>query len=62
MILCRTPCRMSFVGGGTDIPAFYRRYGGAVLSTSIRSYINVVVNPKFDGGVRVELFQNGTLR
>ena len=44
---------MSFVGGGTDIPAFYRRYGGAVLSTSIRSYINVVVNPKFDGGVRV---------
>jgi D-glycero-alpha-D-manno-heptose-7-phosphate kinase len=44
---------MSFVGGGTDIPAFYRRYGGAVLSTSIRSYINVLVNPKFDGGVRV---------
>jgi D-glycero-alpha-D-manno-heptose-7-phosphate kinase len=53
LILSRTPCRMSFVGGGTDIPAFYRRYGGAVLSTSIRSYINVVVNPKFDGGVRV---------
>lgn len=53
MILSRTPCRMSFVGGGTDIPAFYRRYGGAVLSTSIRSYINVLVNPKFDGGVRV---------
>src|SRR5581483_10909275 len=53
MILCRTPCRMSFVGGGTDIPAFYRQYGGAVVSTSIRSYVNVVVNPKFDGGVRV---------
>lgn len=35
------------------MPAFYRRHGGAVLSTSIRSYINVVVNPKFDGGVRV---------
>jgi D-glycero-alpha-D-manno-heptose-7-phosphate kinase len=44
---------MSFVGGGTDIPGFYRKYGGAVVSTSIRSYINVVVNPKFDGGVRV---------
>jgi len=44
---------MSFVGGGTDIPAFYRNHGGAVLSTSIRSYVNVVVNPKFDGGVRV---------
>jgi D-glycero-alpha-D-manno-heptose-7-phosphate kinase len=53
VILSRTPCRMSFVGGGTDLPAFYRRHGGAVLSTSIRSYINVVVNPKFDGGVRV---------
>jgi D-glycero-alpha-D-manno-heptose-7-phosphate kinase len=44
---------MSFVGGGTDLPAFYRQHGGAVLSTSIRSYINVIVNPKFDGGVRV---------
>jgi D-glycero-alpha-D-manno-heptose-7-phosphate kinase len=44
---------MSFVGGGTDLPAFYRKYGGAVVSTSIRSYVNVVVNPKFDGGVRV---------
>jgi D-glycero-alpha-D-manno-heptose-7-phosphate kinase len=53
MILSRTPCRMSFVGGGTDLPSFYRRHGGAVLSTSIRSYVNVLVNPKFDGGVRV---------
>jgi len=53
MIISRTPCRMSFVGGGTDIPAFYRKFGGAVLSTSIRSYVNVVVNPKFDGRVRV---------
>jgi len=44
---------MSFVGGGTDIPAFYRQHGGAVVSTSIRNYVNVVVNPKFDGGVRV---------
>lgn len=44
---------MSFVGGGTDLPAFYRRYGGAVVSTSIRNYVNIVVNPKFDGGVRV---------
>jgi D-glycero-alpha-D-manno-heptose-7-phosphate kinase len=44
---------MSFVGGGTDLPAFYRKHGGAVLSTSIKSYINVIVNPKFDGGVRV---------
>jgi D-glycero-alpha-D-manno-heptose-7-phosphate kinase len=44
---------MSFVGGGTDLPAFYRKYGGAVVSTSIRKYVNIVVNPKFDGGVRV---------
>jgi D-glycero-alpha-D-manno-heptose-7-phosphate kinase len=44
---------MSFVGGGSDIPAFYRNHGGAVLSTAINRYINVLVNPKFDTGIRL---------
>ena len=53
MIVSRTPLRMSFVGGGSDLPNYYRQYGGAVLSTSIDQYIYVNVNRKFDQGIRV---------
>ena len=53
MIISRTPLRMSFVGGGSDLPNFYRRHGGAVLSTAIDKYIYVNINRKFDGGIRV---------
>jgi D-glycero-alpha-D-manno-heptose-7-phosphate kinase len=44
---------MSFVGGGSDLPSFYRRHGGAVLSAAIDKYIYVNVNQKFDNGIRV---------
>lgn len=38
MIITRTPLRISFFGGGTDLPAFYLEHGGAVLSTTIDKY------------------------
>lgn len=49
MIICRTPTRISFFGGGTDYPAWYQDHGGMVLSTSINkySYITVRYLPKF---------------
>jgi D-glycero-alpha-D-manno-heptose-7-phosphate kinase len=53
MIISQTPLRMSFVGGGSDLPAFYQRFGGAVLSTAIDKYVYVNVNRKFDSGIRV---------
>lgn len=54
MIIARAPLRISFSGGGTDIPAFYENYGGgAVVSTSINRYVYVTVNEKFDGKVSV---------
>ena len=53
MIISRTPLRMSFVGGGSDLPAFYRRYGGAVVSTAIDKFVYVTVNKKFDERIRV---------
>ena len=43
MIISRTPIRISFVGGGTDIANFYRQYGGEVISTTIDKYISVCV-------------------
>lgn len=53
MIISKTPLRMSFVGGGSDLPAFYRLHGGAVVSTAIDKYIYVNVNKKFDDGIRI---------
>ena len=53
MIVARTPLRMSFVGGGSDLPSYYRKSGGAVLSTSVDKYMYVTVNKKFDSSVRL---------
>lgn len=58
MIISRTPVRMSFVGGGSDMASFYQQSPGAVLSTAIDKYIYVTLNPKFDGGIRVAYSSN----
>lgn len=52
MIISRTPLRISFIGGGTDLPAFYRREAGMVVSTAIDKYIYITVNKKFDHWIR----------
>ena len=48
MIVVRTPLRISFVGGGSDFPDYYRAHGGAVLSTAIDKYVYVIVKERFD--------------
>lgn len=53
MIISRTPLRVSFVGGGTDIPVFYRKFGGAVISTAINRFVYVTVTKKFDERLRL---------
>jgi len=53
MIISRTPLRMSFVGGGSDLPSFYRKFGGAVVSTAIDKFVYLTLNPKFDHRIRV---------
>ena len=49
MIISRTPLRVSFVGGGSDLPSFYRRHGGAVLSVSIARYVYLSMHDYFGG-------------
>lgn len=44
---------MSFVGGGSDLPVFYRKFGGAVVSTAINQFVYITVNKKFDEKIRV---------
>jgi D-glycero-alpha-D-manno-heptose-7-phosphate kinase len=52
VIISRTPLRISFVGGGSDLAAFYRHAPGAVVSTTIDQYIYITVNAKFDRQIR----------
>lgn len=61
MIICRTPTRISFLGGGTDYPIWYKEHGGAVISTTINkySYITLRKLPKiFDYNFRVRYFNS----
>jgi D-glycero-alpha-D-manno-heptose-7-phosphate kinase len=48
MIIVRTPTRVSFCGGGSDLPAFYRKHGGAVLSAGLSRYIYLSIHPFFE--------------
>jgi D-glycero-alpha-D-manno-heptose-7-phosphate kinase len=60
MIICRTPYRISFFGGGTDYPAWYRENRGAVLSTSINKYSYITCRylpPFFDYRFRIRYYQ-----
>lgn len=51
MIISRTPFRVSFLGGGTDLPEFYRQRPGAVVSTAIDKYMYITVNRYFDDSI-----------
>jgi D-glycero-alpha-D-manno-heptose-7-phosphate kinase len=53
MIISQTPYRVSFGGGGTDLPAFCRRDYGAVLSTAIDQHIYVTIHRRFEPTIRV---------
>jgi len=52
MIISQTPLRISFAGGGTDISKFYKKFPGAVVSSTINKYIYITVNKKFDNLIR----------
>ena len=53
MLIVRSPVRISFGGGGTDLPAYYERYGGAVLSTAINKYFYTILTKRSDDKIQV---------
>ncbi|PYU23824.1 MAG: GHMP kinase [Acidobacteria bacterium] len=53
MLIVRSPVRISFAGGGTDLPAYYEKFGGAVLSTSINKYFYTILQKRTDGKIQV---------
>lgn len=57
MIISKTPFRMSFVGGGSDLASFYEKHEGAVVSVTIDKFMYIWVNKRFDGDIRVSYSQ-----
>jgi len=53
MIITQTPLRIGLVGGGTDLPHYYREHGGRVLNCAIDKYIYVIVKQRFDDDIYV---------
>jgi D-glycero-alpha-D-manno-heptose-7-phosphate kinase len=53
VLIVRSPVRISFAGGGTDLPAYYEQFGGAVLSTAINKYFYTILGKRNDGRIQV---------
>lgn len=53
MLIARAPVRISFAGGGTDLPAYYEQYGGCVISTTIDKYFYVFLQPSPDPTLQI---------
>lgn len=53
MLIVRSPVRISFGGGGTDLPAYYERYGGTVVSAAINKYFYTILRNRNDGLIQV---------
>jgi D-glycero-alpha-D-manno-heptose-7-phosphate kinase len=53
MIITQTPLRIGLLGGGTDLPDYYKAHGGRVLNCAIDKYIYVIVKERFDSDIYV---------
>jgi D-glycero-alpha-D-manno-heptose-7-phosphate kinase len=53
MLIGRSPVRISFAGGGTDLPAYYEQFGGAVISAAINKYLYTILGKRSDGRIQV---------
>jgi D-glycero-alpha-D-manno-heptose-7-phosphate kinase len=57
VIVTQTPLRVGLVGGGTDLPGYYREHSGRVLNAAIDKYIYVIVKQRFDDDIYVNYSQ-----
>lgn len=57
MIISRAPVRFSLGGGGTDLPSYYQRFGGYVVSAAIDSYVYITANKRFYDDIRLAYSQ-----
>jgi D-glycero-alpha-D-manno-heptose-7-phosphate kinase len=53
MIISRAPVRLSMGGGGTDLPSYYKEYGGFLIATAINKYVYILLNKRFEESIRL---------
>src|SRR5437867_10389475 len=53
MLIVRSPVRISFGGGGTDLPSYYQRFGGAVLNAAINKYFYTILGSRSDRSIQI---------
>ncbi|MDD5363161.1 MAG: sugar kinase [Ignavibacteria bacterium] len=53
MIVSRAPVRISMGGGGTDLPSYYKEFGGFLLATSINKYVHILLNKRYEEDIRL---------
>jgi len=53
MLIVRSPVRISFGGGGTDLPSYYERFGGAVLNATINKYFYTILGSRSDRSIQI---------
>ena len=59
MIITRSPLRLSLGGGGTDLPSYYRKFGGFLIAAAINKYVYITIHHTFDGEIIVKYSRLG---
>lgn len=54
MIIARSPLRISLGGGGTDLPSYYEKRGGFLISAAIDKYVYIILHKNFDGKIKLK--------
>jgi D-glycero-alpha-D-manno-heptose-7-phosphate kinase len=62
MIITQTPLRIGLLGGGTDLPSYYRKNGGRVLNCALDKYVYVIVKQRFDDDIYVNYSKKEIVR
>lgn len=57
MIISRAPVRLSMGGGGTDLPSYYREFGGFLIASAINRYVYILLNKRFEETIRLSYSQ-----
>jgi D-glycero-alpha-D-manno-heptose-7-phosphate kinase len=57
MLVVRTPYRVPLGGGGTDLPSYYSKYGGFLITAAINKYIYVMIGKRFENNIRVSHYK-----
>lgn len=61
MIITRTPFRITLGGGGTDLPSYYEKYGGFLVSAAVNGYMYILVNRRFESNYQIKYSKTETV-